>query len=130
MVGKVYELSEVVRDEHTAKAMGSGLADVFATPLLIAIMEGAAAYCIAPELDEGFVSVGTHVNVQHLAATPVGMRVTAKAEVIAENGKLIEFRVTAYDEAGLIGEGTHTRAVVNLERFEEKARQKADGVKK
>ena len=125
MVGLVHELSTMVDEHNTADAVGSGMARVFATPMMILLMEKTAASCIAPELDEGFVSVGTHVNVRHTSASPIGTKITAKAEVLALNGRLVEFRVTAWDDTGLIGEGTHTRAVVNLARFQEKANEKA-----
>lgn len=106
---------------QTALQVGSGDVAVFATPMMIALMENAAAQCLKPFLEEGQTSVGTAIATSHVAATPVGMRVTATAKVIAVEGKKVDFTVTASDERGLIGEGTHSRVIVTKERFEQKA---------
>jgi len=114
----------VVAYENTAAAVGSGLVPVFATPSMIALMEQAAATSLLPYLDEGQGSVGIHLNVSHDAATPIGMKVWAETEVTEVNGKQIVFSVAAYDEAGLIGCGTHKRALITVERFMSKVEQK------
>ena len=115
-VGMKGEVSTLVEREDTALEVGSGELLVYATPCMVALMEGAACEAIAP-LPEGKTSVGTELNVAHKAATPVGMEVRTEAEVTAVDGNTITFRVTAYDEAGLIGEGTHKRAIISSERF-------------
>ena len=114
----------VVAHENTAAAVGSGLVPVFATPSMIALMEQAAASSLLPYLDEGQGSVGIHLDVSHDAATPIGMKVWAESEVTEVNGKQIVFAVSAYDEAGPIGRGTHKRACINVERFMSKVEQK------
>ena len=112
-----------VTKEQLACNVGSGLVSVFATPMMIAAIENTAAASVAGELEEGKTTVGTLVNVSHVAATPEGMEVRIETELteIAPNGKILTFKVAAYDEAGLIGEGTHQRAIVAKERFEQKA---------
>lgn len=115
-VGMKGEASNLVEREDTAYEVGSGDLLVYATPCMVALMEGAACEAIAP-LPEGKTSVGTELNVAHKAATPVGLEVRAEAEVTAVEGSTIIFRVAAYDEAGLIGEGTHKRVIVSSERF-------------
>ena len=122
-VGMKGEVSTLVEREDTALEVGSGDLLVYATPCMVALMEGAACEAIAP-LPEGKTSVGTELNVSHKAATPVGLEVRAEAEVIAVEGNTITFRVVAYDEAGLIGEGTHKRVVVSSQRFLEKVYSK------
>lgn len=114
----------VVTQENTAAAVGSGLAPVFATPAMVALMEQAAATSVAPCLEEGQGSVGVHLDVAHLSATPVGMKVWAESQVTAVDGKQITFAVAAYDEAGLIGQGTHKRACITVDRFLARTEQK------
>ena len=106
-----------------ASEVGSGLVAVFATPMMIANIEGTAAGSVAPQLGEGKTTVGTRIDVTHVAATPEGMEVRIETELtaVSPNGKALTFKVAAYDEAGLIGEGTHERVVVDKERFEQKA---------
>ncbi len=116
----------VVVPENTASAVGSGLVPVFATPMMIALMEQAAASSLTPYLEEGQGSVGTHMDVSHDSATPIGMKVWAESEVTAVDGKQITFAVAAYDEAGLIGKGTHTRFCITVDRFLSKAEQKKE----
>jgi predicted thioesterase len=111
------EATTVVSKENTAIAVGSGGIDVFATPAMIALMETAAHDAVAPHLAEGDVSVGTLVHVRHLAATPIGQRVRAAAELVEVDGRRLLFAVEAYDENRKIGEGQHERTVVNLGRF-------------
>ena len=115
-----------VTDDMLAKNVGSGLVAVYATPMMIAGIEGTAAERVAPNLEEGRTTVGTLMNVSHVSATPAGMKVRFETELtgIAPNGKILTFKVAAYDEAGLIGEGTHERAIVAKERFEAKAQAK------
>ena len=114
----------VVAYENTAAAVGSGLVPVFATPSMIALMEQAASSSLLPFLEEGQGSVGVHLDVSHEAATPIGMTVRAESEVTEINGKQIVFAVSAYDEAGLIGRGTHKRALITVDRFMAKVEQK------
>ena len=117
--------SETVVTEHnTADAVGSGLVPVFATPYMIALMENAASTSLLPYLaaDEG--TVGTHLDVAHTSATPIGMKVWADAMVTAVDGKKITFEVSAFDEAGEIGRGTHERFIIRPEKFLAKAQGK------
>lgn len=115
-----------VTEELLANKVGSGLVAVYATPMMIAGIEGTAATSVAAELDEGKTTVGMQINVSHVAATPAGMKVRFETELteIAPNGKVLTFKVAAYDEKGLIGEGTHQRAIVDKARFEAKAQAK------
>ena len=113
-----------VTPAHTAKAVQSGSLEVFATPMMAALMEKAACAALAPYLEGEETTVGTALAIRHTAATPVGMQVTAEAVVTAVNGREITFRVTARDEAGEIGSGEHTRFVVYAGRFQEKAEQR------
>ena len=119
-VGLKGEVSTLVEREDTALEVGSGDLLVYATPCMVALMEGAACNAIAEAIPEGKTSVGTMLNIQHLAATPVGMDVRAEAEVIEVEGSAITFQITAYDEAGKIGEGTHKRAVITSQKFLDK----------
>ena len=125
-IGIKGEQKLVVTADKLANQVGSGLVAVYATPMMIAAIENTAAGSVAPYLEEGKTTVGTLVNVSHVAATPEGMEVRVETELveIAPNGKMLTFRVAAYDEAGLIGEGTHQRAIVAKERFEAKAQAK------
>ena len=117
----------VVVQENTAAAVGSGLVPVFATPYMIALMENAAVNALTPYMEENQGSVGTHLDVSHDAATPIGMKVWAEAEVTAVDGKALTFSVTAYDEAGIIGKGTHNRFIITVDRFLAKAEKKKEG---
>ena len=116
----------VVGEEHTAPRVGSGRVHVLATPVMINLIEAAALSAIEHLLPPGHQSLGTLLNVRHTAATPVGMRVDATAEVIAVEGRLVRFRVEARDEKEAIGEGTHERVVVNVAKFDERVRRKLD----
>lgn len=113
--------------EHTAPSVGSGAIHVLGTPVMINLMEAAALTAAEHLLPEGHQSLGIHLDVSHVAATPVGMKVWATAQVTAVEGNRIRFRVEARDEADLIGEGTHERVVVNVERFDRRVRKKAAG---
>ncbi|MBR6768822.1 MAG: thioesterase family protein [Clostridia bacterium] len=106
-----------VTEENTAATMGSGTLAVFATPAMIALMEKTAYLSVQDALDEGMGSVGTYLNVKHLAATPVGMQVTCESELVEIDSRRLVFTVKAYDETGLIGEGTHERFIVQNEKF-------------
>ena len=119
-----YEME--VTEEQLAVNVGSGSVHVFATPMMVAWIEHTAAASVAAELPEGKTTVGTLVNVSHVAASPVGMKLRFETELteISANGKILSFQVAAYDEGGVIGEGTHQRAVVDRARFEEKATMK------
>lgn len=114
----------LVTDENTAIAMGSGDLPVFATPSMVALMEAAASKSLAPYLEAGKSSVGTKIDIKHLAATPVGMQCRAESELIELDGKRLVFTVKAFDEAGIIGEGLHERFVIDGQRFLEKAEGK------
>ncbi len=113
-----------VAREDTALEVGSGALLVYATPCMVALMEGAACEAIADCLPEDKTSVGTELSISHLSATPVGMEVWAEAEVTAVEGNMITFCVTAFDEAGKIGEGTHKRAIITSQRFLDKTYSK------
>ncbi len=116
-VGLKGTVKEVVNQNNTAAKVGSGSLPVFATPMMIALMEKASCVAIQNSLDEGNTTVGTMVNIEHVAATPVGMTVTVESVVTAVDGRKVSFEVTASDEAGLIGKGTHDRFIVNAEKF-------------
>jgi len=116
-VGMTGEAATLVVHENTAAAVGAGGVEVFGTPMMIALMENAAWGAVSDDLDQGYVTVGSLVNVKHLGATPLGQHVRAKAELIEIDGRRLVFRVEAFDEQKKIGEGTHERYVVNLERF-------------
>lgn len=124
MDAKKYTVETVVNEENTALAVGSGDMEVFATPMMIALMENAAAECIAEQIGEENTSVGTMISVSHVSATPIGMKVKATAELVNVEGRRYEFKVMAEDERGLIGEGTHSRVSVNREKFYNKTYQK------
>jgi len=113
--------AETVADENnTAAAVGSGILRVFATPMMIALMEKAACDGVAPYLDDGEGTVGITVNVSHDSATPVGMKITARAELTEVDGRRLVFKVEAFDEAGHIGGGMHERFIIKNERFQAK----------
>ena len=119
-IGMKGEVATEVEREDTAYEVGSGSLLVYATPCMVALMEGAACEAIAEAIPEGKTSVGTELNISHIAATPVGLQVRATAEVTAVEGSMISFRVEAFDETGKIGEGTHKRAVITTQRFLDK----------
>ena len=114
----------VVGEEHTAPFVGSGRVRVLATPVMINLIEAAALAAVEQSLPEHHQSLGTHLDVSHVAATPVGMRVRATAEVTKVEGRTIHFRVRAEDERELIGQGTHERVVVNVDRFDARVQAK------
>ncbi len=115
--GKTFIIEKEVTELDTAKVFGSGELDVLATPKMIALMEEASYKCVADGLDEGSSTVGTYLDVKHLAATPVGMMVKVESTLDMVDGRKLVFTVKAYDEAGLIGEGKHERFVILAEKF-------------
>ena len=117
-------LETIVTDAETALNVGSGKVRVFATPMMIALIEKTASLSLEPLLEEGQGSVGTMINVSHCAATPVGMKVWAESEVTEVDRRRIVFSVKAYDERGLIGEGTHERFIIDTAKFQAKADSK------
>ena len=123
-VGMKGEVFTQVEREDTAKEVGSGDLLVYATPCMVALMEGAACEAIAECLTDTQTTVGTGLSIAHSSATPVGMEVRAEAEVTEVSGKVITFAIRAYDEAGEIGKGTHTRVVVNTQKFLDKTYSK------
>lgn len=123
-VGMRREERSMVTDKNTAEAMGSGSLPVYATPAMIALMEHAAANLAQNHLPEGWTSVGISLNIAHSAATPKGLEVRAAAEVTAVDGRKLTYKVTAWDEMGKIGSGTHERFVVPAADFLKKAEGK------
>ncbi len=115
----------VVGPEDTAKALGSGAVDVFSTPKLVALMEKAALLSVRDYLDEGMDTVGTHLDISHSAATPVGMTVRAESELIEVDRRRLVFSVKAWDETELVGEGTHERFIIDRDKFLAKCSTKA-----
>ena len=119
-VGMKGEVSTLVERADTAYEVGSGSLLVYATPCMVALMEGAACEAVSTAIPEEKTTVGIELSVSHLSATPVGMEVRAVAELTAVDGSILTFTVTAYDEAGKIGEGTPKRAIVSTQRFLDK----------
>ncbi len=117
----------VVAPEHTAPFVGSGRIAVLATPVMINVIEAAALAAVEHLLPAGHQSLGIHLDVSHVAATPVGLRVTATAEVLRVEGRTVTFRVEARDEFEPIGGGTHQRVVVSVARFDERVQRKIRG---
>ena len=125
-IGMTGRAETVVTDRNTALAVGSGALPVFATPMMAALMEAAAMDAVATGLEEGQGTVGTRLDITHDAATPVGMKVRAEARVTAVDGRRISFTVSAWDEAGPIGSGTHQRCIISNEKFLARTNQKKD----
>jgi fluoroacetyl-CoA thioesterase len=122
--GLVGQTELVVCEENTARVLGCGNVAVLATPEIIRLMEKAAVAAVDHLLPDGYRTVGVEVDVRHLAATPVGMRVRAQAELTAVEGRMLTFRVEAFDEAEKIGEGQHKRVIIDLERFKKRVEAK------
>ena len=116
-LGAVATAGKSVDKNNTAKAVGSGDLNVFGTPMMIALMEEAACNCLAVFLDEDQSSVGTRINVSHTAASPMGAKITATASIENVSGRRVEFRVAARDGNNPIGDGTHTRVIVDRDKF-------------
>ena len=123
-VGVLGKEEMTVTEKDTAKVYGSGDLEVFGTPAMIALMEKTALNSIVPFLEEGEGSVGTKLDIRHVAATPVGMKVRCESELVGVDRRRLTFTVKAYDEAGLIGEGEHERFVISSERFMAKAAER------
>lgn len=113
-----------VTNELTAKSVGSGVMDVFATPAMLALMEKTAFTSVLEHLNEGCGSVGTKVEIEHIASSPVGMKITCDSELVAIEGRKLIFKLEAYDSKGLIGKGTHERFLVENVKFQEKTDKK------
>ena len=126
-VGMKGRAEAVVTQDNAAVTAGSGTLPVFATPWMCALMEKASWTAVAPGLEPGESTVGTRLNITHDSATPLGLKVWAESQVTAVDGRRIEFQVTAYDERGLIGQGTHERFIITNERFLAKAARKLEG---
>ncbi len=118
------EAERVVTEEWSAPAIGSGTVPVLATPALVALMEGAAVRALEGRLPAGQTSVGVRIDVRHLAATPIGMRVRARATLVAAEGRRLTFQIEAWDEVEKVGEALHERVVVDTGRFMERVRGK------
>lgn len=116
-IGTEKEIEILVTPKDTAKAYGSGLEEVFATPAMVALMEKTALELILPFIEEGMNTVGTEINVKHIKATPLGKRVQSYARLMEVDGLKLTFEVEAYDEDGLIGKGVHKRYIINEEEF-------------
>ncbi len=124
-IGLTGTASLTVSDEHTAAALGSGNVPVFSTPRLVALVEEAAVNALRGHLEAGQTSVGTWIDLAHLAATPIGGAVRAEARLVAVNGRELTFDVIAFDETEKIGEGRHRRAIVDEQRFLERVGKKS-----
>lgn len=123
-IGMTGTATVLVTEDNTAQKVGSGLLPVYATPSMIALLEMAACNCVSDYLEEGTSSVGTLINVKHLAATPIGMNVTATATLTEIDGRRLVFDIEVHDETTLIGQGTHERFVVSSEKFLSKTNAK------
>ncbi len=122
--GLVGEVQSMVSEENTAKHLGSGGVEVFATPAMVMLMERAGVAAVDHLLPEGQCTVGVHLDVKHLAATPRGMNVTARAELVEVDGRKLTFQVEAFDDQEKVGEGTHQRVIIDLERFRKRVEDK------
>ena len=116
-----------VTEEKTAQAMGSGTLPVFATPAMLALMEKTAFMSVADKLNEGCGTVGTKVEIEHVASSPIGMKITCDSKLVAIEGRKLVFSVEAYDAKGLIGKGTHERFIIESKKFQEKTDRKLEG---
>ncbi len=124
--GMAHEEELLVEEMHTASHLGSGGVKVLATPVMVGLMEVAARNLVDPLLPAGHMTVGTGLNIKHLAATPEGMRVRARAELLSVKGHRLEFKVEVFDDREKVGEGTHTRAIINVRQFWDKLQTKTD----
>lgn len=127
-LGKTATVTTIVTEYNTAKAIGSGNLDVFATPMMVALMEQAAYNVLTDAIDAGQTSVGTNINVDHISASPLGMNITATATITFVYGRKVTFDVSASDESGEIGKGSHTRIIVDEEKFTSKVHKKTKEV--
>lgn len=124
VIGASFKASSIIKKDQLASYVGSGIADVFATPMMIALMENSAMNCLNAFLDDGETSVGTEISVVHNSASPLGMEVYAISEITLVDGRKVVFSLQAFDACGKIGEGTHTRFIVNAEKFIAKTNSK------
>ena len=129
LIGTKCRLEQTVTQELTAAQIGSGALPVFGTPFMCGLMENAAMTALQNYLTDSQGSVGIHLDISHEAPTPVGMKVWAEAEIyaVSENGKIVDFKVKAWDEKGPIGQGTHSRAIIDNDRFLTKCNAKLEG---
>jgi fluoroacetyl-CoA thioesterase len=125
--GLIGQAELLVGVEHTAPRIGSGLVPVLATPVMINVIEAAALAAVEHLLPAGYQSLGIHLDIRHFAATPIGMRVRATAELVGVEGRTLSFRVEAHDEKEPIGDGSHRRVVVNVARFDARVQKKLGG---
>jgi fluoroacetyl-CoA thioesterase len=125
--GRTYESQTRVEEWMTAEKAGNKGVDVLSTPMLLQLVEEAAMACIAPSLEEGQVSLGTHIDLAHLAPTPVGLIIRIEVEVLKTNGKRVEFAFNAFDEREKIAEGTHERYITDRSKFLERLEEKNQG---
>ena len=116
-IGLTYTSTTVVNNNNTAKTLGSGDMDVFATPAMVALMENAAINAVAPHLEVGQTTVGTKISTSHIKASALGATITATAVLTAVDGRSLTFEITARDGENIIGEGVHTRFIIDRERF-------------
>jgi len=123
-VGRTYQSQTRVEEWMTAEKAGNKGVDVLSTPMLLQLVEDAAMACLAPLLDAGEISLGTHVDISHLSATPVGLIVRTEVEVIKTEGKRVEFAFAAFDEREKVADGTHERYVTTREKFKERLDEK------
>lgn len=126
-VGISNEITKTVTKETTAALLGSGLLEVYATPAMVALMEETCMRSVQEELEEGCGTVGTGLTIHHISATPVGMKVRCASKLVEVDGRKLVFDVQAFDEAGLIGQGTHERFIIENEKFFQKACKKLEG---
>ena len=115
---------EIVTEELTASHIGSGAVRVFATPMMISLMEKTCQRSVVPYLEEGQETVGTRVDIAHVSSTPIGMKVWCESELVDIDRRRLVFKVAAYDEKGLIGEGRHERFIIDIAKFKEKTESK------
>jgi fluoroacetyl-CoA thioesterase len=115
---------EIVTEELTASHIGSGAVRVFATPMMISLMEKTCQRSVVPYLEEGQETVGTRVDIAHVSSTPIGMKVWCESELVDIDRRRLVFKVAAYDEKGLIGEGRHERFIIDIAKFKEKTGSK------
>ncbi len=123
-VGRTYQVQTRVEDWMTAEKAGNKGVDVLSTPMLVQLVEDASMQCLAPLMDENEISLGTHIDIAHLAATPVGLIARTEVEVIKVDGKRVEFAFSAFDEREKIADGTHERYITTREKFKERLEEK------
>ncbi len=124
-IGMKASMEIIVDENQTAASYGSGGVSVYATPAMVGLLENTSLNAVDPFLPEGYATVGTHLDIKHLAATPVGMKVVANAELIDMDRKKLVFKVEAFDEKEKIGEGFHSRFIINKEKFLKMTEEKA-----